>query len=157
MSLLIANVERRAGPDREVAVAGAIDEDLRSYRLPARLGLDHQRVDAAVIAHHDAGTERMEENVDLVARQQFVGCDLVGRGVIGLGKDLAEDQMWRVEAVQMINPRQQVGRHALHQPDGLAVNIAMQAAEIGDACRGAHAAEKAIALDQECLPPSACG
>ena len=55
----------------------------------------------------------------LCAASRFIGCDLVGRGVIGLGEDLAEDQMWRVEAIQMINPRQQVGRHALHQPDGI--------------------------------------
>ncbi len=84
-----------------------------------------------------------------MAREQFVGCDLVGCGVIGLGEDLAEDQMWRIKAVQMIDPRQQVGRHALHQPDGLAVNIAMQAAEIGDAGCCPHAAEKAVALDQQ--------
>src|SRR3954452_13046079 len=41
MTVLVAEFERRAGPNREIAVAGAIDEDLRSHRLPAGLGLDH--------------------------------------------------------------------------------------------------------------------
>ena len=80
------------------------------------LGLDHQRVDARVVMHHDAGAERMKENVDLVRGQQIVGGDLVGRGVIGLGEDLAEDQMRRIEPAETIDPRQQVGRNTLHHP-----------------------------------------
>ena len=71
-----------------------------SHRLPAGLGLDHQRIDAAVVVHHDAGAERVEEDVHLVAGEQFVGRDLVGGGVVGLGEDLAEDQMRRVEAAR---------------------------------------------------------
>ena len=108
-----------------------------------------------IVAHHDAGTERMEEDVHLVTGEQFVGRDLVGGGVVGLGEDLAEDQMRRVEAVQMIDPRQQLGRHALHQPVGLAVDIAMQTAEVGDAGSRAHAAKEAVALDQQRLPSRA--
>ena len=106
---IVADLERRAGPGREIAVAGAIDEDLRAHRLPAGLGLDHQRVDALVVMHHHAGAERMEENVDLVRGQQIVGRDLVGRGVIGLRQDLAEDQMRRVEPAETVDPRQQIG------------------------------------------------
>lgn len=153
----VADLERRTGPGREVAVAGAVDEDLRAHRLPAGLGLDQQRVDAAIIAHHDAGAECVEQHVHLVAGEQLVGRDLVGRGVIGLGEHLAEDQMRRVETAQMIDPRQQLRRHALHQPPVLAVDVAVQAAEIGDASRRPHAAEEAVALDQQRGPPGARG
>ncbi|MEY9731077.1 hypothetical protein ABIA07_006978 [Bradyrhizobium yuanmingense] len=101
----------------------------------------------------------MEEHIHLMAGEQLVGRDLVGGGVIGLGKNLAEDQMRRVEAVQAIDPRQQLRRQSLHQPPVLAMDIAVEAAEIGDAGRCAHAAEKAVALDQQRLPPRArrCG
>ncbi|MGY4283816.1 hypothetical protein ACVWXO_003036 [Bradyrhizobium sp. LM2.7] len=153
MAVLVADLERRTGPDREIAVAGAVDEDLRAHRLPAGLGLHHQRVDAAVVAHHHAGAERMEKDVHLVAGEKLIGRNLVGRGVIGLGEDLAEDQMRRVEAVQAIDSRQQFGRHALHQPVRLAVDVTVKAAKVGDAGGGSHAAEEAVALDQQ-RPPS---
>ena len=149
---IVADLERRAGPGREIAVAGAIDEDAGAHRLPPGLGLDHQRIDAPFVLHHDAGAERMKENVDLVRGEQIVGRDLVGRGVIGLRKDLAEDQMRRVEPVEPVDPRQQIGGDALHHPVHLAMDIGMQPAEIRDAGGGAHAAEKAIALDQQRAP-----
>jgi hypothetical protein len=63
----IADLIACSGPGGEIAVAGAIDEDVGAHRLPAGLGLDHQCVDAAFVMHHHAGAERMKENVDLVA------------------------------------------------------------------------------------------
>ena len=39
-------------------------------RLPAGLGLDHQRVDAALVVHDHAGAERVKENIDLVAARR---------------------------------------------------------------------------------------
>ena len=154
---VIADLERSAGPGREIAVAGAVDEDVRAHRLTPGLGLDHQRVDALVVMHHHAGAERVKENVDLVGGQQIVGRDLVGRGVIGLRQDLAEDQMRRVEPAEPVDPRQQLGGDALHHPVHLAENIGVQPAEIGHARRRPHAAEKAVALDQQRAPPRARG
>jgi len=63
----VADLEACAGPGREIAVAGAIDENVGAHRLAAGLGLDHERVDAARVMHHHTGAERMKENVDLVA------------------------------------------------------------------------------------------
>ena len=127
------------------------------HRLAAGLGLDHQRVDASRVMHHHAGAERMKQNVDLVARQQIVGRDLVGGGVVGLRQDLAENQMRRVEPAEPVDPRQQIGGYALHHPMHLAMDIGMQPAEIGHPRRRAHAAEKAVALDQQRAAPGARG
>ena len=88
-----------------------------SDRLAAGLGLDHQRVDAALVMHHHAGAERMKQNIDLVARQQIVGRDLVGRGVIGLRQDLPENQMRRVEPAEAIDPRRADRRRCPAPPD----------------------------------------
>ena len=140
-----AQAARSPSPEQSMKISGA-------HRLPPGLGLDHQRIDAPVVLHHDAGAERMKENVDLVRGQQIVGRDLVGRGVIGLRQDLAEDQMRRVEPAEPVDPRQQIGGDALHHPVHLAMNIGMQPAEIGHARGGAHAAEKAVALDQQRAP-----
>ena len=104
VAMVVADLERRAGPGREIAVAGAVDENAGAHRLTAGLCLDHQRVDALVVVHDDAGAERVKEDVDLVASEQIVGRDLVGRGVIGLRKDLAEDQMRRVEPAEPVDP-----------------------------------------------------
>ena len=95
----------------------------------------------------------MKENVDLVSGEQIVGRDLVGRGVVGLRKNLAEDQMRRVQPAEPVDPREQLGGDALHHPMHLAIDIGMQPAEIRHARGRAHAAEKAIALDQQRAPP----
>ena len=90
-----------------------------------------------------------KQNIDLVGGEQIVGGDLVGRGVVGLRQDFAEDQMRRVKPAEPIDPRQQIGRDALHHPMHLAMDIGVQPAEIRHPCRRAHAAEKPIALDQQ--------
>ena len=153
---VVADLEARAGPGREIAIAGAIDKNLGAHRLTAGLGLDHKRVDAARVMHHHAGAERMEENVDLVAQQQIVGRDLVGRGVIGLRQDFPKNQMRRVEPAEPIDAIKQFGRDALHHPMHLPINIGMQPAKIGHPRRRAHAAEKSISLDQQRAAACAC-
>jgi hypothetical protein len=155
VAFTVADLERRAGPGREIAVAGAVDEDIRADRLPPGLGLDQHDIDARRVMHHDTGTERMEEDVDLVSAEQIVGRDLVGRGVVGLRENLAEDQMRRVQSAEPVDAREQFGRDALHDAMHPAMNIGMQPAEIGHARGRSHAAEKAVALDQERPPPGA--
>jgi hypothetical protein len=85
------------------------------------------------VIHHHTGAERMKEDVDLVGGEQIIRRDLVGRGVVGLRKNLAEDQMRRVEPIEPVDPRQQVGGDALHHPMHLAMDIGVQPAEIRDA------------------------
>ena len=85
----------------------------------------------------------------MCAAKQIVRRDLVGRGVVGLRKDLAENQMRLVQPVEPVDAIQQVGGDALHHAMHLAMDVGMQPAEIGDARGRAHAAEKAIALDQQ--------
>ena len=143
-----AQAARSPSPEQSMKMSGA-------HRLPAGLGLDHQRVDALVVMHHHAGAERVKENVDLVGGQQIVGRDLVGRGVIGLRENFPENQMRRVQPAETVDPSQQIGGNALHHPMHLAMDIGMQPAEIGHARGRAHAAEKAIALDQQRAPPGA--
>ena len=138
----------RPGPGREIAVAGAIDEDVGRDRLPAGLGLDEQRVDAPLVVHRHAGAERMKQDVDLVGGQEIVGRDLVGRGVVGLRQNLAEHQMRRVQPAEPVDPAEQFGGDALHHAMHLAMDIGMQPAEIRHPRRRPHAAEKAVALDQ---------
>ena len=154
---IVADLERRAGPGGEVTVTGAIDADIRTHRLAARLGFHHQRIDAAIVLHDDTGAKRVKENVDLVVREQIVGRDLVGRGVIGLRKDFSQDQMRRVQPAEPVDPRKQIGRDALRHPMHRAMHIGMQPAEIGDPRGGPHTAEKTVALDQERAPSRARG
>ena len=59
----------------------------------------------------------MEENIDLVGGEQIVGRDLVGRGVIGLRQDLAENQMRRVEPAEPVDARRAVRRRCPAPPD----------------------------------------
>jgi len=151
----IADLIARAGPGREIAVAGAIDEGVGAHRLPPGLGLDHQGVDAVCVMHHHAGAERMKENIDLMAQEQIVGGDLVGRGVVGLRQNFPENKMRRVETAETIDARQQIGGDALHHAMHLAMDIGMQPAEIRHPRRRPHAAEESIALDQKRPPPRA--
>ncbi len=65
--------------------------------------------------------------------------------------------MRRVEPAETIDPRQQIGSHALHHPTRLAMDIGVQATEIRDAGCGSHAAEKTIPLDQQRATPGARG
>ena len=66
---VVADLEPRPGPGREIAVAGTIDKNLRPHRLPPGFCFDHQRIDTGLVMHHHTGAERMKENVDLVRGQ----------------------------------------------------------------------------------------
>ena len=106
-------------------------------------------VSSASITH--AGAERVEQDFGAVAEQQIVGRAFVGRGVVGLRLDLAERDMRLVQAAEPVDARQQFVGDAVHHLAVLAVDVGVQAAERGDAGGGAHAAEKAVALDHQRL------
>src|SRR6185437_14973628 len=73
--------------------------DILFHALGAGVAMqDQARIDARLVLHRNARAERMKEDIDLVRSKQVIGRDLVGRGVIGLRKNLAEDQMRLVEA-----------------------------------------------------------
>jgi hypothetical protein len=146
---VVADLERRARPGRQIAIAGAIDVDAGAHRLTAGLGFQHQRVDALLVMHHHAGAERVKQDIHLVRGQEIVGRDLVGRGVIGLCENLTQNEMRRVQPAEPVDPCQQVGSDPLHQAMHLAMNVGVQPAKIRDAGGRTHAAEEAIALDQQ--------
>ncbi len=54
-----------------------------------------------------------------------------------------------VEPAEPVDAREQFVGNAVHHLADVAVHVGVQAAEIGDARRGAHAAEEAVALDQQ--------
>ena len=61
--------------------------------------------------------------------------------------------MRRVQSIEPVDPREQVGGDALHHPMHLAMDIGMQPAKVRHARGRAHAAEKAVALDQQRAAP----
>jgi hypothetical protein len=63
--------------------------------------------------------------------------------------DAAEDEVRIVEPVERAHAVEQVVGHAVHHLADLAVDVGVQAAEVGHARRGAHAAEEAVALDHD--------
>ena len=148
----VADLVRHAGKCREIAVARAVDEDACAHGGASRLRLDHQRIDAAVVLDHAAG-ESVEQDRDAAPEQHLVGRALVGRGVVGLRHGPAEDRVGRVEAVEAGEAREELVGDAVHDLTDLAMHIRMQTAEIGDAGRRPHAAEKAVALDEQGAPP----
>ena len=127
--------------------------DLRADRTPARARFHQQRVDALGVVHRHAGGQRMEQQLHAARQQQLVGRALVGGAVVGLRQRAAEDRMRLVQPAQRIDALQQFVGHAMHHALHLAMHVGMQAAEVGDAGRGAHAAEEAVALDQQHLAP----
>jgi hypothetical protein len=92
----------------------------------------------------------MEQKLRAARGQEIVGGDLVGGVVIGLRHALAGKQnVRRVEPAQPVDAAEQIVGNAVHHLPKLAMHVGMQAAEIGHASRRAHAAEKAIALDEQ--------
>ena len=63
--------------------------------------------------------------------------------------------MRRVQPAKPVDAAEQIGGDPLHHPMHLAMNIGVQSAKIGDTRRRAHAAQKAVALDQQRSPPGA--
>ena len=91
----------------------------------------------------------MEQQVDAGLEKQRIGGAFEGRRVVGLGVDLAEDEVRLAQAAQGPHALEQVVGDAMHHLPDVAMDVGMQAAEIGDAGGGAHAAEKSVALDQQ--------
>ena len=115
----------------------------------AGLGLDEERVDATAVAADDADRDGVEQQLGARAEQHRVGRALERRGVVRLRQDLAEDEVRLVEAVERAHSLEQLVGDAAHDPSVRAVHVGVQAAEVGDAGRRAHAAEEAVALDDE--------
>src|SRR5712675_2396439 len=82
---------------------------------------------------------------------------VIGGGVVGLRLGLAENDMRRVEPAEPVDARQEFVGDAVHHLTDLAVHIGEEPAEIGDAGGRSHAAQKAIALDQQRAPARAGG
>ena len=148
MAVAVFHVE--AGEVGEVAVARGVDEHAAAHGDAARFRLDHQRIDRAAVGRpHDAAGERVEERAGAGVGEHRVGRALEGGGVVGLGVDAAEDQVRRVQPAERAHAVEQVVGDAVHDLPDLAVHVGVQAAEVGDAGGGAHAAEEAVALDEQ--------
>ena len=144
-----ADLERGAGPGGEIAVAGAVDEHAPEHGAAAGFGLDEQGGDLPVGGFDDAGAQGVEQDFHAGFHQQGVGGDLVGGGVIGLGVDFPEYRVRCLQSAEGVDAAQQVIGETVHDLVDGAEPVGMQAAEIGDAGGGAHAAEEAVALHQQ--------
>ena len=148
----VAVLERRAGPGREIAVARAVDEDAADHRGAAGFRLHDQRADGVVARpsrrrrrargtgfrrHGRAGDRRPRICRPRCRRPAPRSCRTTtcgafrppSRSMRASSSSAMPCTTWRM----------------------LAVHIGVQPAEIGDAGRGAHAAEEAVALDQQRL------
>ncbi len=153
-----ALLEGRAGQRGQVAVASAVDEGLRQHRVAARSGLDQRGVDGRRTVHDEADDPGVEQQLRAAAQHQIVRRHLERGVVVGLRGDLAAEQRVRLlEPAQALHAIEQVVRHAVHHSLDVAVHVGVQAAEVGDAGGGAHAAQEAIRLDQQGLAASARG
>ncbi len=144
VALAVADLVRRAGPRREIAVARAIDKQLATNRAAARFGLDQQ------VCVAKADRERMKQQMDVRRGEQLIGDQLVRRDVVRLRLDASlEEHVRRAERPHGFQSGKDRVGNAMHDLAMLAVHLGMQAAEIRQARRRAGAAEKAVALDQD--------
>ena len=140
-----------------VAITGTIDEDLAQHGMASGFGLDQHGVHPARRMHDHAHRQRVKQDLRATAQHQFVSGDLERRIVVSLGSDTVTEHPVRlVQAAERAHVRQQVIGHAMHDLLDAAEYVGMQAAEIGDACRGTHATEKSIGLDQQGPGTGAC-
>ena len=139
-----------AGEVRDVGIARGVDEFARAQGAASGLGLDEHGVDAAVAGVRHARRPGVEQQFDAGAGQQLVGGALVGRDVVAADADAALQPVLRhVEAAEGVDALQQFLGHAAHERLHHAVAAPVQAGEIGHAAGRAHAAEEAVALDQQ--------
>jgi hypothetical protein len=128
----------------------------RPDRDTARPRLEDERVDRPRVMHGDPDRQRMKQKLRAARGEEIVGGDLVGGIVVGLRHALAAEQdVRRVEAAKPVDAAEKVVGDAMHDLLELTMHIGMQATEIGDARGRAHAAEKAVALDNESREPRA--
>ncbi|KAG0924414.1 hypothetical protein G6F31_019121 [Rhizopus arrhizus] len=145
VAVFVAFFERQPAPLRDVGIARAVDEHAGAHGAAARFGLEEQGVHAAVLGACKAGGQGMEQHLRPAFLHQAVGRALEGRDVVGLGVDLAQDQMRIIQPVHGAHAVQQVVGHAVHDLADVAVDVGVQPAEVRDACRRAHAAQEAVA------------
>jgi hypothetical protein len=92
----------------------------------------------------------MKQQLRAGSRDHLIRGNFESRVVIGLSRDLAAEQhVWRVQPAEVAHACQQIIRYAVDDLFDRAMHIGMQTAEIGDPRSRSHAAQKAIALDQE--------
>ena len=102
----------------------------------------------------EADGKCVEQQPHLRAFQDLVGDQLVGRHVVRLGLDApAEQAVRRAERIDRLKARKHIVGNAMHHLAMLAVHLGVQAAEIGEAGRGAGAAEETVALHQDRRAP----
>ena len=150
VALAVPDLVGRAGPGREIAVARSVDEDTALDGETAGLGLDQQRVDLVRRLHDAGGAVSVEQNLDAGGGKQFVGRDLVGGDIVGLGLDPVLNRKMRFpQPVHALQAIENVVEHAMNDELVLAVNVGMKTAEGAEPRRRAGAAEKAVTLDQD--------
>jgi len=101
----------------------------------------------------------VEQRLRAGGLQQLVSGAFVGRDVVAAHADTAlQPVLRRVEPAQRVDAAQQfVDDDAAHQLLHLAAAPAVEPGEVGHATGGAHAAEEAVALDQQGARAAACG
>jgi hypothetical protein len=135
---------------RQVAIARGIDEPSRPQRAAAGLGFHQRRADAPGVVAQRTHQHCMEQQLHASGQQQLIGRALVGWDVVGAHADAAlQAVLRRIESTEPLDALEQLVDQAVHQLHRLAVELAVQASEVGDAARGAHAAEEPVALDQQ--------
>ncbi|MNV85917.1 hypothetical protein D3C71_1799030 [compost metagenome] len=90
----------------------------------------------------------MEQHLRAAVLHHAVGRAFEGGYVIGLGVDLAQDQVRIVQPVHRAHAVQQVVGHAVHHLPDIAVDVGMQPAEVRHPGRRAHAAQETVAFHQ---------
>ena len=159
--MAVAALERRAGPGGEIAVARAVDEDAADDGGAAGLGLDDQRADAC----RRRPSRRRRRARGTGSRRRGRAADRRRRICRPRCRRPAPGSC-RTTTCGSFRPPSRSMRASRSSATPcttwrmLAVHVGMQAAEVGDAGGRAHAAEKAVALDQQRLaaqraPPTA--
>src|SRR6476646_7406243 len=96
-----------------------------------------------------ADRKRVEEKAHASVGEQLIGDQLVRRDVVSLRLDTAaQERMRRGKRVHAFEPREHLVGDAMHHLSVLALDLGMQAAEVGEARRRARAAEKAVELHE---------
>ncbi|CAM5223107.1 hypothetical protein CDEF62S_01290 [Castellaniella defragrans] len=135
---------------RHVGIPRAIDELPRGEGGTPRFGFHQHRGEVPRVAHYHAGDPGVQQHPGPRRGEELIRGDLVGGGVVGLGGDaVAEQQVRRVEPAQAVDAGQQFGADSLDDAADRAMHVAVHAAEVGHARRGAHAPQEAVAFHQQ--------
>ena len=148
-ALAVAQLKGHTGKPGHVGIARAVDEAPGANGLAAGFGFHQQRADVPAV-HDDGGGPGVKQQLHPGGQQPLVGRALVGRDIVGAHADAAlHAVLGFVKPAQSVNALQQFVDHAMHDLPHFAVVAAIQTGEIGHAAGRAHAAQKAITLDQQ--------